>query len=116
MPFRQPNYQVRRREHACCYAHAHTRARQGRFRMTMGLQPMPAEEWIDIDESYGSEMALRQRLVAEQRELVLASQPQVSTLESGSKSAGGAAARWSQLSLQQLQARVHTSSTGAVAA
>ena len=48
--------------------------------MTMGLQPMQPDDWIEIDEDYEEEMVLRQQLVRERRDIVLASQPQVGRL------------------------------------
>ena len=45
--------------------------------MTMGLQPLDPHEWIEVDEWYEEEMALRRQLVREQRDIVLASTPEV---------------------------------------
>ena len=50
---------------------------QTRYKMTMGLQPMQPDDWIEIDEDYEEEMRLRQQLVQERRDIVIASQPQV---------------------------------------
>ena len=53
---------------------------QTRYKMTMGLQPMQPDDWIEIDEDYQEEMLLRQQLVRQRRDIVLASQPQVCTM------------------------------------
>ena len=50
---------------------------QTRYKMTMGLQPMDPQNWIEIDEDYEEEMALRQELIRERRDIVIASQPEV---------------------------------------
>ena len=50
---------------------------QAKYKMTMGLQPMPPTEWVEIDEYYEEEMALRRELVRDQRDIVIASQPDV---------------------------------------
>jgi hypothetical protein len=48
----------------------------GPFRMAMGLSALKAEDWIEIDDRYGEEMALRRRLLAEQRDEVFAALPE----------------------------------------
>lgn len=48
---------------------------QSRYKMTMGLTPMDPKEWVEIDEYYEEEMALRRQLIKENREVVIASSP-----------------------------------------
>ncbi|EIE18797.1 hypothetical protein COCSUDRAFT_20416 [Coccomyxa subellipsoidea C-169] len=43
--------------------------------MTMGLEPMHPMDWIEIDEHYEEEMALRRTLMKEKRDIVLVSLP-----------------------------------------
>lgn len=45
--------------------------------MTMGLEPMHPMDWIEIDEHYDEEMALRRKLMKEKRDIVLHSLPGV---------------------------------------
>lgn len=45
--------------------------------MTMGLQPLNPTEWVEIDEYYEEEMALRRELVRDQRDVVISSKPEV---------------------------------------
>ena len=45
--------------------------------MTMGLEPMHPMDWIEIDEHYEEEMALRRELVKEKRDIVIHSLPGV---------------------------------------
>jgi hypothetical protein len=44
----------------------------GPFRMAMGLSALKAEDWLEIDDRYGEEMALRRHLLAERRDEVFA--------------------------------------------
>ncbi|KAK9904897.1 hypothetical protein WJX75_005075 [Coccomyxa subellipsoidea] len=48
---------------------------QGKYKMTMGLEPMHPMDWIEIDEHYDEEMALRRKLMKEKRDIVLHSLP-----------------------------------------
>ncbi len=50
---------------------------QGRYKMTMGLEPMNPLDWIEIDESYEEELALRKDLVKNNRSTVIHSLPGV---------------------------------------
>lgn len=45
--------------------------------MTMGLQPLNPNEWVEIDEYYEEEMALRRELIRDRRDIVIASKPEV---------------------------------------
>lgn len=45
--------------------------------MTMGLQPMHPDDWMEIDEYYQEEMSMRQELLRDKRDIVLASRPEV---------------------------------------
>jgi dimethylamine monooxygenase subunit A len=47
----------------------------GPYRMTMGLIAMPEANWIEIDHHYADQIALRRRLLTEQREEVFAGLP-----------------------------------------
>jgi hypothetical protein len=51
---------------------------QGKYKMTMGLEPMDPMDWIEIDQFYDEEMALRRQLVKEKRDIVIHSTPEVS--------------------------------------
>lgn len=53
---------------------------QGKYKMTMGLEPMEPMDWIEIDDSYEEEMALRRQLIKEKRSIVIHSTPGVSFL------------------------------------
>ena len=55
---------------------------QSRYKMTMGLTPMDPNEWVEIDEYYEEEMALRRELVRDTREVVIASKPEVGSPQS----------------------------------
>ncbi len=48
--------------------------------MTMGLEPMHPMDWIEIDEHYEEEMALRRTLMKEKRDIVLVSLPGVGSI------------------------------------
>lgn len=61
-----------------CPAKATLAAQQSRYKMTMGLTPMDPKEWVEIDEYYEEEMALRRQLIKENRDVVIASSPGVS--------------------------------------
>ena len=50
---------------------------QGRYKMTMGLEPMNPLDWIEIDESYEEEVALRKDLIKNNRSTVIHSMPGV---------------------------------------
>ena len=50
---------------------------QVKYKMTMGLEPMDPSDWIEIDEHYEEEMALRRELVQEKRDIVIHSTPGV---------------------------------------
>ena len=50
---------------------------QGRYKMTMGLEPMNPLDWIEIDEDYEREMALRKDLITNNRSIVIHSLPGV---------------------------------------
>lgn len=50
---------------------------QNKYKMTMGLEPMNVNDWIEIDDQYEEEMALRKKLVAEKRDIVIHSMPGV---------------------------------------
>lgn len=50
---------------------------QNKYKMTMGLEPMHLDNWIEIDDAYEEEMALRKRLVAEKHDIVIHSMPGV---------------------------------------
>ena len=50
---------------------------QGRYKMTMGLEPMNPLDWIEIDECYEEELALRKELVKNNRSTVIHSLPGV---------------------------------------
>jgi hypothetical protein len=50
---------------------------QVKYKMTMGLEPMDPADWIEIDEHYEEEIALRRQLVAEKRDIVIHSTPGV---------------------------------------
>ena len=50
---------------------------QDRYRMTMGLEPMRPDRWIEIDDDYEEDMAQRKKLLAEKRDIVLHSRPEV---------------------------------------
>lgn len=50
----------------------------GPYKMTMGLAPLPDEEWIEIDDKYDEEIALRQELMRTHGSLVVNTQPEVS--------------------------------------
>ena len=50
---------------------------QNKYKMTMGLEPMNVNDWIEIDDAYEEEMALRRKLVAEKRDIVIHSMPGV---------------------------------------
>lgn len=52
---------------------------QGKYKMTMGLEPMHPMDWIEIDENYEEEMALRRKLAKEKRDIVIHSLPGVSS-------------------------------------
>ena len=54
-----------------------SRAVQNKYKMTMGLEPMNVNDWIEIDDAYEEEMALRKKLVAEKRDIVIHSMPGV---------------------------------------
>lgn len=45
--------------------------------MTMGLEPMNPMDWIEIDDSYEEEIALRRQLLKEKRSIVIHSTPGV---------------------------------------
>jgi hypothetical protein len=46
---------------------------EGRYRMAMGLQPLSAAEWIEIDDYCGAQLAEKRRLLAEKpAEIVIA--------------------------------------------
>ena len=45
--------------------------------MTMGLEPMNPLDWIEIDESYEEELALRKDLIKNNRSIVIHSLPGV---------------------------------------
>jgi len=45
--------------------------------MTMGLEPMNPLDWIEIDEDYEKEMALRKDLIKNNRSIVIHSLPGV---------------------------------------
>ncbi|WP_247880856.1 heme-dependent oxidative N-demethylase family protein [Skermanella sp. TT6] len=49
---------------------------EGPFRMAMGLMALKPADWIEIDGNYASEIALRDRLLAERRDDVLAMRPE----------------------------------------
>ena len=76
-----PYCQVRRWLHGtlrlCNQALTHLMRLQKRYKMTEGLQPMHANDWVQLDSEYAEEMVLRQKIVREQRDNVIASQPQV---------------------------------------
>jgi hypothetical protein len=38
---------------------------EGRYRMAMGLQPLAAAEWIEIDDYFGAQLAEKRRLLAQ---------------------------------------------------
>jgi hypothetical protein len=90
-PFSAPNYQVScllLLAHPCmiiCPAVARqglfdrkeSCSQQGKYKMTMGLEPMHPMDWIEIDEHYDEEMALRRKLMKEKRDIVLHSLPGV---------------------------------------
>ena len=65
---------------ACC-GPQHTAfvpcAVQNKYKMTMGLEPMNVNDWIEIDDAYEEEMALRRKLVSEKRDIVIHSMPGV---------------------------------------
>ncbi len=48
----------------------------GPFRMAMGLAALKPEDWLEIDDRYGEEMALRRRLLEERRDEVFAALPE----------------------------------------
>ncbi|CAL5220722.1 g2779 [Coccomyxa viridis] len=48
---------------------------QGRYKMTMGLEPMNPLDWIEIDDCYEEELALRKDLVKNNRSTVIHSLP-----------------------------------------
>ena len=50
---------------------------QGKYKMTMGLEPMNPLDWIEIDECYGEELAMRKELVKNNRSTVIHSLPGV---------------------------------------
>ena len=50
---------------------------QVKYKMTMGLEPMDPADWIEIDEHYEEEIALRHKLVQEKRDIVIHSTPGV---------------------------------------
>lgn len=52
-------------------------AAQNKYKMTMGLEPMNVNDWIEIDDAYEEEMALRRKLVSEKRDIVIHSMPGV---------------------------------------
>ncbi|KAK9803663.1 hypothetical protein WJX72_009392 [[Myrmecia] bisecta] len=47
----------------------------GPYKMTMGLEPMNPRDWMEVDAFYQEEMALRQQILAEKRDVVLAAHP-----------------------------------------
>ena len=50
---------------------------QGKYKMTMGLEPMNPLDWIEIDECYQEELAMRKELVKNNRSTVIHSLPGV---------------------------------------
>ena len=50
---------------------------QGRYKMTMGLEPMNPLDWIEIDENYEEELAIRKNLIKNNRSTVIHSMPGV---------------------------------------
>lgn len=46
-----------------------------RHRRLPGIQPLPAADWLFLDDAYGAQMALRDRLIAERPEAVHALDP-----------------------------------------
>ncbi|CAK0783363.1 hypothetical protein CVIRNUC_006562 [Coccomyxa viridis] len=48
---------------------------QGKYKMTMGLEPMNPLDWIEIDECYEEELAMRKELVKNNRSTVIHSLP-----------------------------------------
>ena len=51
--------------------------------MTMGLEPMNPLDWIEIDECYEEELALRKELIENNRSIVIHSLPGVGHLLKG---------------------------------
>ncbi|KAK9852859.1 hypothetical protein WJX84_003744 [Apatococcus fuscideae] len=45
------------------------------YKMSMGLEPLQFEDWIEVDEGYREELVLRNKLLDEQRDVVYASLP-----------------------------------------
>ena len=50
---------------------------QGKYKMTMGLEPMNPLDWVEIDECYEEEVAMRKELIKNNRSIVIHSLPGV---------------------------------------
>src|SRR5579875_726427 len=48
----------------------------GRFRLMMGLMPLPPGEWIEIDEHFAADLAAKRRLLETRHEEVFAALPE----------------------------------------
>lgn len=51
-------------------------AKEGPFKMTMGIQPLKWADWIEIDEWYEEEITLKRQLLLQNRDRVLQTHPQ----------------------------------------
>ena len=46
------------------------------FRMTMGIEPLEMEDWVEIDVFYDEEMALRREILETRKEVAIVSRPE----------------------------------------
>ena len=68
-----------RRQAATATAFAYTPFDESPYRLAMGLMPLTAEAWIEIDRHYNRYLAEKRRLLAERPEEVFAALPEAAT-------------------------------------